>query len=622
MLFLWNGIAIGVILLILLVFLIYKLKNPIASPKSSKSIDVGKFNIKSMTKYVKQQINEMTGRNIYENALDRDDFERQKNMRNELKAALKGCNSGDLYDKLYVKDLIYDLLMKGYGLNEQTINYVLPFDEPEKLSAQDKFEILIQLYKKKHKYKALPKMIEEYKLDELKTIENGQTDSFIITEKEILHIYQDKVKRDLSFEDKMQIVVQRIYQGYKGFGVIDEIRYMQIDGVSGGVSGIPSSMRDMEDEEQMLNAMRTSPKNDVTHSVWIMYRGKTMHLSFLSFGSESELKRICQSIYKYNNPGQLTEQNGYIVNDMKDHSRIVVMRPPFAETWVFFNRKFDLSFTDLENFLNPKGRGYTFKNTNLPLKFIPFLMKSARTTSVTGDQGTGKSTLMMACIRFYAAYWTLRIQEMAFELHLRKLFPGRNIVSTRETAEITGQKGMDIQKKTDGAINIIGEAATAEQVSWVIQAGTVASLCTFFSHHAKTFRDLIFALRNATLQTGLFRSENIAEQQVVSVLHFDIHLAKDADGRRYIERITECVSLLHQDNDYPEDPDKAAIEFYKRMTDRKTFEGRDIIVFENDGYVAKNCITDRMIREMKRQMSSKDCVAFEGMLDEFWPVAS
>ncbi|WP_346835915.1 pilus assembly protein CpaF [Paenibacillus polymyxa] len=619
---LWNGITIGIILLVLLVILIYKLRNPIVVPKLKTNVDSEKFNINSMTKYIKTQFNEMTGRNLYDNALDRADFERQKNMRVELKAALKGCNSGDLYDKMYVKDLIHDLLMKGYGMDEQNVNYVLPFDDPEKLTVQDKFEILMQIYKKKYKYKALPQMIEEYQLDELKyVIEDGLTESYIITEEEILDIYQEKAGK-LSFEDKMQVIVQRIYQEYKGFGVIDEIRNMLIDGVSGGVSGLPAFSQDIEDEQKLLEAMRTATKEDVLHSVWIMYRGKTMHLSFLSFGSEREIKRICQSIYKYNNPGQLTEQNGYIINDMKDNSRIVVMRPPFAETWVFFNRKFDLTFADLENFLNPKGRGYSFKNTILPLRFIPFLMKSTRTIAVTGEQGSGKSTFIMACIKFYAATLALRIMEMAFELHLRKLFPRRNIVTTKETAEISGQQGMDVQKKTDGAVNIIGEAATDEQVTWIIQAGTVASKCTIFSHHPKTFKDLISSLRNSALKTGLFQNEFIAEQQVVSILNFDVHLFKDPEGRRYIERITECVPLFYQENPYPEDSEKARIEFYKRMTDKRAYEERDIIVFEDEGYVAKNPITEQQKKDMMKQMTKKDCAAFEEMLATFWPVAS
>ena len=46
---------------------------------------------------------------------------------------------------------------------------------------------------------------------------------------------------DLKFEDKLSVVVQRIYQHYKGYSSIDEIRDMNIDGISGGVSGLPES---------------------------------------------------------------------------------------------------------------------------------------------------------------------------------------------------------------------------------------------------------------------------------------------------------------------------------------------------------------------------------------------
>ncbi len=45
----------------------------------------------------------------------------------------------------------------------------------------------------------------------------------------------------LDFADKLNIVTQRIYQFYKGYSSIDEIRDMNIDGVSGGVSGLPES---------------------------------------------------------------------------------------------------------------------------------------------------------------------------------------------------------------------------------------------------------------------------------------------------------------------------------------------------------------------------------------------
>ena len=45
-------------------------------------------------------------------------------------------------------------------------------------------------------------------------------------------IYMKKKIGELSFSDKLNILVQRIYQHYKGYSTIDEIRDMNIDGVS------------------------------------------------------------------------------------------------------------------------------------------------------------------------------------------------------------------------------------------------------------------------------------------------------------------------------------------------------------------------------------------------------
>ena len=61
----------------------------------------------------------------------------------------------------------------------------------------------------------------------------------------------------------------------------------------------------------------------------------------------------------------------------------------------------------------------------------------------------------MAMIENIYETMNLRITETAFELHLRKIYPTRNILSFRETDTISGQMGLDVQKKTDGGVNII-----------------------------------------------------------------------------------------------------------------------------------------------------------------------
>ena len=98
---------------------------------------------------------------------------------------------------------------------------------------------------------------------------------------------------------------------------------------------------------------------------------------------------------------------------------------------------------------------------------------------------------------------------------------------------------MDVQKKTDGSVNIIGEVATDPVASWMIQAAQVASKFTLFTHHAKTFPNLVTALRNSMLRTGVFTDEKTAEEQVVQVLNFDVHQVKDLKAKVNIHLIIE-----------------------------------------------------------------------------------
>ena len=218
-----------------------------------------------------------------------------------------------------------------------------------------------------------------------------------------------------------------------------------------GVSGLPESFISQvaqTDSADYLAQIEEHKVQRACDSIWIMFHGKSIRLAFLSFGSEAELKRVCQNIYKYNNPGQLSDTNGYKINEMKDGSRVVVVRPSMSETWAFFVRKFDVKRATLEQIVLYPGKEDT-------IDLLKFLVKGARIISLTGEQGCGKTTMLMAMIENIYETMNLRITETAFELHLRKIYPTRNIVSMRETDTIAGQECLDVQKKTDGSVNII-----------------------------------------------------------------------------------------------------------------------------------------------------------------------
>ena len=581
--------------------------------------DSERYQFDRLVVYVKDAINDLTRTNLYELGLSEEAFKRRLNKRSELKKALKNCTYGSIQDKEYVKDFIGDLLRKDC-LTAETVDRVMAFSRPQLLSVQDQFEIILHFYKKAHGYDAMAKLIEDYELDNLKClIEEGTTPSYLITAEEIKEIYR-QLSWQPGFEDKLAVITQRVYQIYKGFGVVDDLRDMNIDGISGGVSGSSETdPRYSVFDDDYLNQIEMGSGH--CESIWIFFKGKSIHLSFLSFGTENELRRICQNIYRYNKAGQLSENVGFKVNEMKDGSRVVVVRPAFAESWAFFVRKFHIANVTLEELIQDEG-------CHIPVAMLKYLVKGARITSVTGSQGSGKTTLLMAMVRNVYATLTLRVQEMAFELHLRKVYPMRNILTFKETPTISGQAGLDVQKKTDGSVNILGEVATDEVAVWMLQMAQVASLFTLFTHHAKTVKDLTHSLRNSLLKCDVFRDEKIAEQQVVSVLDFDVHLERDENGKRYISRITEVIAL-DQEVAYPttygqpgQDSMTAFMdtmtEYFRRSTDRKIFVSNDIIVFENGRYKAQNPISQHNRGEMRRCMSHEDSHQFEAFLRQNW----
>ena len=500
---------------------------------------------------VSDEINGILRTNLYEIGLSDNDLENLKARKSDLREALRNCGIGDKYAKKYVKQTIRNIIMSKLVPNPEDYSRYIPFDNSLVLSIREKFDILLYFFTLSDKDMALGRLIDEYIYEDGVSIHRDPC----IYEEQIENIY-NRMDIFLSKSDRLEILVQRIYSQYKGLGVIDEIRDMKIEGVSSGVSG----------------------KEGDLPTVWISYKGVSIHLAFLHFESERELERVCMNIYRYGSPGQLSKSKGYIVNEMKDNSRVVVVRPPFAENFAFFVRKFDtIENKQLEQLITDTG----WEKVDEVLKFI---IKGCQVSAITGAQGSGKTTLLMCLIGFIPANFSLRIQEQAFELHLRQIYPMRNILTFRETEYVSGQEGLDIQKKTDGSVNILGEVASNDVAAWMIQMSQVASLFTLFTHHAKTTENLIKYLRNALIINGNFNNEKIALEQVIDAVRFDIHMERDVSGHRYIERISEIVSKPSED----------------------MYEVRDVIRYDGTKYVVVDGFSLGIVKEISKYLSEEE----------------
>lgn len=535
-------------------------------------------------------------------------FETVKNERNRshLRISSRACSQGDLSAKMYMIDTVRNILETKGGINENTINYTITFDNFEQLTNRDKYDILLYIYTQKYGVDGLAEFIKRNNLDKPYGKGSDLHYEFSTDDLNLMFKRHEKWVNNLDYYDKLDILAHRIYSMTFGLGVICDTRDQNIDGLNCGTSGIPDSFyirkEDMDDYRGTKGELPLMSYN----AIWVMYKGKLIHFSCIGFGSQRELERVSKLIYRYDDPGTLDRSRGYIVNFMKDGSRVTVARPDMSESWVFHVRKFDTASK------MPLHEMYPYKGNNKLITLLKWLVTGYRNLAITGEQGSGKSTLLGSLVQFLPASVGIRVQEMAFELRLRKIYPKRNIETFRETNTVSAQNGIEFIRKTDGTVGVFGEIAQTIVAALGIELGQVGLKQIIFTHHAKTAYDLVEWFRDAMIKESGFNNEEIVAKTVARVLNFNVHVRKSISGERYISRVTEIVPRSAEA--YPAKLEDAQKQYYYRQTDRQIFDCVDILVFEDGEYVFKNMISDYSINEILDNLEDDDKVLFKAML--------
>lgn len=135
------------------------------------------------------------------------------------------------------------------------------------------------------------------------------------------------------------------------------------------------------------------------------------------------------------------------------------------------------------------------------------------------------------------------------------------------------------------------------------------------------------------LKTNVFSDEKIAEQQVVSVLEFDIHMRQDkATGERFVERITECIPITYKDekssfealNNAKDKESKTNLlidlmsNYFHQRTQIKQFIENIILEYRDGKYVPVNRISEERIKEIKLELTLDERIQFDAFIREFW----
>ncbi len=568
-------------------------------------ITIEKTSVDELVDFVSRQLNAYLKQDLSDLNLTKAQRDQKVKDRGRIRTALKDAAYGNKLAKNTIKATIRTLIISdngtggGAAVTEANIDSIIPFEDLNDLSAQDKFFILLMHHAKEHGEDGLRVMFEKYGWIRPK-------DQFAVSNVDDAMVNEAYAQEGivLSYHDKLDYLVQQIFQSFKGFGVADPLYEMTLDEIDAGVSGIP------RDGFKLSN--KSVGKYSYSHdSLWIMLGGNNIHLSCLSFGTSRELIRVCHNIYKYNAQKVFSRKAGYVISSMADGSRVVVTRPPFSDKYAFYVRKFDSAPSIApEEIIRDE-------NKEIPILLSKWFIRGQRNIAITGSQGTGKTTLLKSFCTFIENL-NIRTQELAFEMYLSFAYPDKNISSFQETETVSAQEGLNVQKKTNGAVNIVGEVASAEQASHIIQTAMVASLFAMFTHHAKTTRDLVEAIALNLLQLGLYKEKRDAVETSSKVLNIDIHL-NNVRGHRYIERISEVIPV--REDFYP--TEKSGVEltadtiledtraFYKRMTDRRMFDVNEMVVCHEGCFILKNMPTETTIAEMRSKFSVEELEQFD-----------
>ncbi|HHT88930.1 MAG TPA: Flp pilus assembly complex ATPase component TadA [Clostridiales bacterium] len=519
--------------------------------------------------------------------LNKKDLENRKALKRSLSNAIRMCSQGDMNSKIIVLSRVKHTLLNIIKVDETSIDKIIPFNNINQLTAVDKFEIMLYLQKRNGQKRMFQGICELTKLDRL--IKDSDGYCYGITDEDIHKAYS-MLPHSLTFDDKLNIAAQRIYEETYGLSVVDLLimEDLSLDGISGGVSGITNkNYLYMEDDIQS----GSHEKSRTHESVWVIYKGKPIHLKFLSFGSDAVIRRICKNLAEHGRTGHLTSAEGGIKTHLADgRSRVTVFRPDNASQWAFFVRKYaNTASYNLSDLITDQGSHY-------PIEVIKWAVHGCINLFFSGDQNSGKTTYTRAAVKEIDKRQPIRTLEADFELFLNDVYSDKNILGTRPSERLPFPKLIELLKSSDAHTILFGETASLENAKHLIDLLLAGTKRVITTGHWPTSDELISYFVHALGANGNSGIEN-TESMVARLIRLNVHCVKDNDGHRHIDRITEIIPYDSDETSFDAAKDingqlEEIAHCLKMLTRKKTYYTRDIVIYDNGIYKMINPISD------------------------------
>ncbi|MGE5677708.1 MAG: ATPase, T2SS/T4P/T4SS family [Pseudomonadota bacterium] len=431
--------------------------------------------------------------------------------RNVIKAHIKNLLLTGF--NIYLEDMDLNLtdicLFEEVKINEENklIDHILPFDEPEKLTSREKFEITLYLNREiggDGRDGAFKNLIARYGIyEKIRKTECYESLVYEYDNEDIELIYSREVRK-LNFADKLEIVTQIIYEELFGLKHIDILAYSDINEV--GFSNDGRYIYCWCRKKIWLNFMALD-ENDA----------RVVQDRAISFGKHSP---------------QLDVSNPEILCHRGDGARITVTQKPYFSSRNLCIRIFNQStsgFLDLITLEKLRA-------------LIIALVKSGESICLQGSLGSGKTTTMNVMYELLDDYLHIGTVEDYFEQHIMDKYPGKRIV---EGQSINGKELLDVVKtmlRMSVDVANIGEVRDGNALFSFIQLVQSVSVAAWFTTHITNPETTVPRLKNMLTGTGRYFSEQSAVMDIIHYINM-IFQHEIIDGQIMISRIVEIVPL-------------------------------------------------------------------------------
>lgn len=538
----------------------------------SENTEKSHFQIDVLCDAVFERINAETNAEYSDMNLAVSEIRKRESEAEDLKEWTRDCPLGNPKDRDNLKGKIMEILQTYEGVTSDTINEVIHFNEPDMMTAQDKFEYLYAMYNRVYKgSRTLMHMDEDFGFTNPKRDEAG----FVYYEVTAEDIEDAWEKNEIvgCLDDKFDVIVQRIYQTMYGHDVADIFIYdSAVNDIEGGTGGkLHKHYNFFKEQSAREKGEATEQAANNYDVLYVKLGGKLMRMSFLSFGKEEKLIRVVQALSANTSKAALSKVTPRVQAKLKDEgeSRVMCIRPDEA-SWSFWVRHpAPAEASDIHKLI-------IHNMCEIPIRLIEALVKGQFNILITGNVGGGKTSLLKSLFGFLDPRFEVRTVETDAELIVNDIHPEKNVVALTETETRTIYDLITDTKRLNTDVLVVGEINEPKLAAAYVQSTQTGSNSGMSTAHPNSTEDSASYLQQALIADGI--PADVAIKQVIRSFNFDIHQVHDAEGNYYVEYINEVVPYVY--GDYPEDPAAAQIEYYRRMTDRKEYEVNHIVAFD------------------------------------------